>query len=427
MHFCTGCGIMILFRAGNGKRKGSASVLSCGRGKTEKPLWLMFLLAYLAYSSIYAARLNFSVAAACYEAIGTLNKAQIGIIGSIFSFCYAIGKIPNGYLGDRLSSRHVIVTGLLITGVSNLLIGFLPYFYTIAILWGLNAYGQSMLWGPILRSFSEHYDEKLYRTLMQYLVSAVAAGSILGLILASRCVSTLGVTTCFAIPGLIALVMAALIRFFFLDSPGRQSEHASIREAARAVLRKRRFRQIVFPAMAHGMIKDNINVWLALFFVDCYQTDISRIAGFLFFVPVFALIGRFLYPVFYRLLKNDYRVAFLAFVLCAVSNILLLTGRMNMAGALLCLGADSALVSVINSFMLSQFPAEISKGENLSFTASAMDLITYGGAGIGSVLFGVLIEQFGYQAMFFVWALVSVASAVIMNQVRKESITHPAG
>ena len=43
--------------------------------------------------------------------------------------------------------------------------------------------------------------------------------------------------------------MAALIRFFFLDSPGRQSEHASIQEAARAVLRKRRFRQIVFPAV----------------------------------------------------------------------------------------------------------------------------------------------------------------------------------
>lgn len=391
-------------------------------GKTDGPLWLMFLLAYLAYSSIYAARLNFSVAAACFEAIGTLNKTQIGIIGSIFSFCYAIGKIPSGYLGDKLSSRHVIVAGLLVTGVSNLLIGFLPYFYSIAILWGLNAYGQSMLWGPLFRSFSEHYPEKLYRTVMQYLVSAVAVGSILGLVLASRCVSSLGVAACFAIPGLISLVMAALIRLFFLDSPGKESEYGSIREAAEAIVRKRRFRQIIFPAMAHGMIKDNINVWLALFFVDCYQTDTSKIAGFLFFVPVFALIGRFLYPVFYRLLKNDYRVAFLAFVLCSGSNILLLSGRLNMAGALLCLGADSALVSVINSFMLSQFPAEISKGENISFAASVMDLVTYGGAGIGSILFGILIEKYGYSAMFFVWAFVSVVSAMIMNHIRRESI-----
>lgn len=406
---------------------GNQSDLQTSRGKANKPLWLMFLLAYLAYSSIYAARLNFSVAAACYEAIGTLNKAQIGIIGSIFSFCYAIGKIPSGYLGDKLSSRHVIVAGLLITGVGNLLIGFLPHFYTIAILWGLNAYGQSMLWGPLFRSFSEHYPEKLYRTVMQYLVSAVAVGSILGLVLASRCVSSLGVAACFAVPGLISLVMAAVIRLFFLDSPGKKSANGSIREAAEAIIRKRSFRQILFPAMAHGMIKDNINVWLALFFVDCYQTDISKIAGFLFFIPVFALIGRFLYPVFYRLLKNDYRVAFLAFVLCAVSNFLLLTGRLNMAGALLCLGADSALVSVINSFMLSQFPAELSKGENISFAASVMDLITYGGAGIGSVLFGILIEKHGYQAMFLVWALVSVLSAMIMNHIRKESIIYSIG
>ena len=245
----------------------------------------MFLLAYAAYSSVYIARLNFPVASALYEAAGTLSKKQIGIIGSVFSFCYAIGKIPNGYLGDRLSSRFVIVCGLAVTGISNLFIGFLPHFYSIAVFWGLNAYGQSMIWGPMLRSFSENYHEQLYRSVMQYLVSAVAVGSILGLCLSSRCVTVYGVTACFAIPGLFALLMAVLIRLFFLDSPGKKSEHPAISRAIAAVFEKRRFRQMILPAMAHGMIKDNINVWLALYFVDSYQTDVSRMAGFLFFVP----------------------------------------------------------------------------------------------------------------------------------------------
>ena len=66
----------------------------------KKPFLLIFLIGYLAYSAIYVARLNFSVASALLEAGGILDKAQIGIIGSIFSFTYAVSKIPNGYIGD---------------------------------------------------------------------------------------------------------------------------------------------------------------------------------------------------------------------------------------------------------------------------------------------------------------------------------------
>ena len=118
-------------------------------------------------------------------------------------------------------------------------------------------------------------------------------------------------------------------------------------------------------------------------------------------------------------MKNDYRVTALAFALATAANILLAMGKLNMAGAVLCLGADSALVSVINTFMLSQFPSVIAD-DTLSFAASIMDLVTYGGAGMGSVLFGFLIGKYGFQAMFFIWTAVSLVSSVIMYLVRKE-------
>ena len=389
------------------------------REKRVRPLWLMFSIAYVAYCSIYSARLNFSVASTLFEANCVLNKGQIGVIGSVFAFCYATAKIPNGYLGDRLSSRFVIVMGLVITGFSNLLIGFFHNFNCIAVLWGFNAFGQSMLWGPMLRSFSENYEGKTYRLTAQYLVSAVAVGSIAGLVLASICSRNNDLSACFVIPGLFSLVMAMVVQLFFLDSPGKKQESIALGKAIGAIVHKSEFRQIMFPAMAHGMIKDNINVWLALYFVDCYQTEISGIAGFIFIVPLFALAGRFLYPVFYRLVKNDYRVTALAFALATAANILLAMGKLNMAGAVLCLGADSALVSVINTFMLSQFPSVIAD-DTLSFAASIMDLVTYGGAGMGSVLFGFLIGKYGFQAMFFIWTAVSLISSVIMYLVRKE-------
>ena len=112
----------------------------------NRPMILYFVY-YLAYSSLYIARMNFSVASAFFEEMMILDKAQIGIIGSVFSFSYAFMKIPGGYIGDRRPAQKVIVAGLLIVAVSNLAIGFLPHFYSILLLWGMNGIGQSLLWG----------------------------------------------------------------------------------------------------------------------------------------------------------------------------------------------------------------------------------------------------------------------------------------
>ena len=381
----------------------------------ERPLWLMFIIGYIGYSCIYIGRLNFSIASAFFEAAGTLTKTQIGIIGSIFSLTYAIGKVPNGYIGDRFSSRAVIVCGLLITAVTNLLIGFMPVFWSIAILWGMNAYGQSMLWGPMLRSYSEHYTRQQYNRLIQYLVSAVAAGSILGLLIASFSANKWGVAAGFFVPGIISLLAAALIRFFFIDSPGQKAEKGQgFFTSLLGLTKNPDFMRMVIPAMSHGMIKDNINVWLAVYFVDAYGLDISTMAWYIFFIPAFALIGRFVFPVLYRVFKDEYKVTTCSFVLLIAVNMLLFTGKLNVWAALFCLGADSALVSVINSHVLSIFPTSIAKSGSLSFTASVMDLITYGGAGIGSLVFGALISRYGYGSMFLVWAAASAISVGFM-------------
>ena len=377
---------------------------------------VIFAVAYIAYSAIYIARLNFSVASALFEAAGTLNKVQIGVTGSIFSLVYAISKVPNGYMGDRLRSRAVIVTGLVITGVSNLIIGFMPKFWSIAIFWGLNAYGQSMLWGPMMRTFSENYTGVTFRRLIQYLVSAVAAGGIAGILIASKCATALGASACFFVPGIIALVMGLATRLLFPDCAGRKTEQGNILASTAKLFKKSEFRRIIFPAMAHGMIKDNINVWLAIYFIDTFHTDISSAAGFIFLIPACALAGRFLFPVFYKVLKNDYKVSMTAFFLCMLVNLLLFSGKLGVIGAVICMGADSALVSVINSHVLSQFPASISDRGELSFTASVMDLITYGGAGVGSLIFGVLIGKYGYGSMFLIWSVISLISAFIMRK-----------
>lgn len=371
-------------------------------GKKRFPL--VFFVGYLAYTSIYLARLNFSVAATILQEQDILDKAQIGIIGSIFSLVYALAKIPNGYMGDRFSANRVIVSGLLITSVSNLLIGFFPGFFSIAILWGLNAYGQSMLWGPLLRTFYENYGEERFKKISQMLVSSVAVGSIIGLQISTKCVSLGSAAICFLIPSGITLVMALMVKFLFIDAAGeKKCKGKTIVQESQALFHEKKFRWIMVPAISHGMIKDNINVWLAVYFVDSYGIDLKQMAGFIFLVPVFAFAGRMLYVPVYRVLKNEYRISSISFGVCGLASAVLIQKRIPAVLALFCLGIISALISMINTHLLSAFPAEFPEQNNISFVASIMDVLTYGGAGIGSLCFGVLIQHFGYQSMFLIW------------------------
>lgn len=386
----------------------------------RKKFFIVFSAGYLAYSSIYVVRLNFSAAATLLEKSDILNKAQIGLIGSVFSLVYALAKIPNGYIGDYFSVKKVIICGLMIAGFSNLLIGIFPDFVSIVIFWGLNAYGQSMLWGPLLRVFSENYEEKRLKKISQILVSSVAVGSIVGLMLASLCVSFESVAACFLIPGAITLIMAVVIKLFFIDAPGqKKSKTDSMIQATKNVFREARFRWIIFPTVSHGIIKDNINVWLAVYFVDTYGINLKAIAGYIFVVPVFGFIGRLLYLPLYRMIKNEYAISILAFGFCSLATAVLCMKDIPAFLSMVCLGLISALVSMINTHLLSAFPADFPGHNNISFVASIMDVLTYGGAGIGSLCFGILIQSFGYKSMFLVWIGISVISIWFLGHFYK--------
>ena len=51
-------------------------------------------------------------------------------------FTYAIGKFTNGFLADRSNINRFMTTGLLITALVNLCLGFTNSFILFAILWG---------------------------------------------------------------------------------------------------------------------------------------------------------------------------------------------------------------------------------------------------------------------------------------------------
>lgn len=381
---------------------------------------IIFLIAYLAYTSIYVARLNLSIASPELIASNVLNVAQVGFMGSAFSVIFAIGRFINGALSDRVPPYVMISSGLALAGISNIAISFLPPVWGIILFWGVNAFAQSMLWSSVLCIVSTLYDEETAKKKTSYMVTSVATGNIIGIILNTYIVTKIGVSFAFIIPGAITLIMST---FILLSSskikPVRAEgkKHISIAK----LLENKSIRTMFSPAMLHGVMKDNISLFMAVYFVDTFGIDLEKSAYFVLFIPAVGFVGRMIYPFFYKVCKNnEHKVSVFAFISCAVFAVPLCLKGVSPVLAAVCLSMIYAAVSVINTSILSIYPIRFVKTGNVASVSGIMDLATYMGAGLSGFIYGIVIKALGYVPMYISWAVISTVSILFLGIIQRQ-------
>lgn len=104
----------------------------------------VFAAATLGYGIYYVCRLSLSAAKSGLVDSGVLSPTQLGWIGSALFWSYAVGKLANGFLADRVDLRRFACIGLLGTAAVNLAIGLQTGFWLFLVLWLLNGWFQSM-------------------------------------------------------------------------------------------------------------------------------------------------------------------------------------------------------------------------------------------------------------------------------------------
>ncbi len=104
----------------------------------------VFISATLGYALFYVCRLSISVAKKPLVDANIFTESELGMIGAALFFSYAIGKLINGFISDRVNINRFIATGLILTALVNLAMGAFPLFIVFVILWGLNGWFQSL-------------------------------------------------------------------------------------------------------------------------------------------------------------------------------------------------------------------------------------------------------------------------------------------
>ena len=93
---------------------------------TAKYALIIGSISSLAYLAVYISRNILSALSPQLNNEGIFDEAALGTLSSIFLCAYAIGQLINGVIGDIVKSKYMISIGLLVAGITSIL---LPTFY----------------------------------------------------------------------------------------------------------------------------------------------------------------------------------------------------------------------------------------------------------------------------------------------------------
>ena len=181
--------------------------------------WSTFLAATLGYSMYYVCRLSLNVVKKPIVDEGIFSETELGIIGSVLFFTYAIGKFSNGFLADRSNINRFMSTGLLVTALINLCLGFINSFILFAILWGISGWFQSMGAASCVVGLSRWFTDKDRGSFYGFWSASHNIGEAMTFIIIASVVSALGWRYGFLGAGLVGLLGTLIIWRFFHDTP----------------------------------------------------------------------------------------------------------------------------------------------------------------------------------------------------------------
>jgi OPA family sugar phosphate sensor protein UhpC-like MFS transporter len=102
----------------------------------------VMLAITIGYGLVYTCRLAIGVVKKPLIDEGIFTPAELGQIGAALFYTYALGKLVNGFLADHANIRVFFATGVLLSALINIAMGWSTILWVSILLWALNGWFQ---------------------------------------------------------------------------------------------------------------------------------------------------------------------------------------------------------------------------------------------------------------------------------------------
>jgi OPA family sugar phosphate sensor protein UhpC-like MFS transporter len=173
----------------------------------------------LGYGIAYTCRLGLSVVKKPLIDGGIFSAAELGVIGSAIFYAYAFGKLVNGFLADHANIRRFWPTGVLLSALINVAMGWQAALWAWVVLWALNGWFQGFGAPAGIVSLSQWFSNRERGRYYGIWSTAHSIGEGLTFVGLPALVVWFGWRGGFVGPGLICVALAFVLYAFMQDRP----------------------------------------------------------------------------------------------------------------------------------------------------------------------------------------------------------------
>ena len=426
--------------------------LSEQKQRLKRFQWSTFLAATLGYGMYYVCRLSLNVVKKPIVDEGVFSETELGIIGAVLFFTYAVGKFMNGFLADRSNINRFMSTGLLVTALVNLCLGFVHSFILFAVLWGISGWFQSMGAASCVVGLSRWFTDKKRGSFYGFWSASHNIGEAMTFIIVASIVSALGWRYGFLGAGLVGLIGALVVWRFFHDTPQSKGlpavnapkkkkemdalETEAFNCAQKAVLRNPAIWILALSSAFMYISRYAVNSW-GVFYLQAEKGYSTLDASFIISISsVFGIVGTMFSGVisdrFFGGRRNVPALIFGLMNVFALCLFLLVPGVHFWMDALAMILFGLG-IGVLICFLGGLMAGDIAPRNASGAALGVVGIASYIGAGLQDVMSGVLIEgnkrlvdgvevyDFTYINWFWIGAaLLSVLLALLVWNARSK-------
>lgn len=181
--------------------------------------WVIFTILSMAYLFVYFHRLSLSVVADELITEFHASAGIMGMLGSVYFYCYAVMQLPAGLLSDSIGPRKTVTFFLVIAALGSILFGMAP---TIGIAFlgrVMVGFGVSMVFIPTMKILSQWYRKDEFAQMAGILNAVGGAGVLMATWALASMASSLGWRLSFEIIGLLTFFIAIFAWLLVRDQP----------------------------------------------------------------------------------------------------------------------------------------------------------------------------------------------------------------
>ena len=381
--------------------------------KKVQSAWRIGSLFIATYLASYVTRNILSVSTPEMIKEAFFTKEYTGLLSSVCFIFYAVGQLINGFIGDMVHPKYMIIMGL---GVSSISTFAIPLFDNRIIhftAFALIGFGLSMLRGPLMKVISENTAATHARMICTLFSMAGFAGpliaSLLSIFFEWRAV--------FTVTGIISvfITVASVTVISLLEKRGEikftPKKEKGVLNSILSVFKLEDFFFYMFISAIGEIAGSSITFWIPTYTTehlgfsgDAASTIYSVVSLTTLFTPFITLV------IYEKLIRNGVKLALVMYVLSAVFFIAVRFTAAPLVNVIMLIIAKMAAAAA-SSIVWSAYIPGLARSGKVSSANGVIDAAGYAMASLANVIFSGSVSRLGWSGIVNMWYIIMLIGA----------------